>query len=137
MQIAWMPTAKGRFADLTAVRLAPQELGQQAYLAALALRVQALVNRARDPQAAADQLLADLAEVGVLPPGTRVEPRRVADLLLTAEELQDRLTLLGALPAEPKLKAERSSPAAELALERDRTQPPEARLRTLALLLKA
>jgi hypothetical protein len=137
MQIAWMPVNKPRFADLTAVRLAPQEMSHQDYMAVLALRVQALVNRAKHPQAAADQLCEDLADVGVLPQWTSVKAKGVADLLLTAEELQDRLYLLDLLPTEPRLKAKRSLPVAELALQLDQTRKPEARLRTIALLLRA
>jgi len=136
MQIAWMPVNKPRFADLMSVRLAPQELSHTDYLAALATRVQALVDRAKDPQAAADQLCEDLADVGVLPQGVNVKPDGVGDLLLTAEELQDRLLLLGLLPGAPRLKAEHSLPAAELALQLDLTRKPEARLQTFALLLR-
>ena len=135
-RIAWMPGDRPEMADLLAVSLAPDpRLTQDYYLVALTMRLQYLVDRAADPEAAADKLAQAMWEAGAYS-GTRFPADEAATvLILSNPEFVDKMVMVGAMPPDLRMDATRAKTAAAMALQRDRAEPPERRLSLIAGLM--
>lgn len=135
-RFAWMPGNALKMADALAVPVHPEDdLTSQTWLALLAMRVQALVDRTPDPQEATNEFQETLTKAGYFP-DSRVDAGVAgAALILSNDVLMPVLWMREAIPVEFGGRATKPVPAAAMALEADRTQAPEARLRRIASLL--
>lgn len=125
--LAWAPSTEELKVSLSAILVAPgQEITRNLYLMFLGERIQALVNGCDDPQDAADSMVQDLFEAGLLPDLGYVEASEAgAYLVSTNPGTRQRLNSWGVLPtweAGPTMEI----PAAREVLMGERYDPEDA-----------
>lgn len=119
--VAWMPpTSRTKLADVLAIWHPPGKLTTDDYRGLLAIRFQNLIDRQPNPQAAADDVTEILMRAGLHPDPSPMTPADEAGSILIYSNLAlpAALAMMGVEPGPYQIV--KGSPAAELALQRDR-----------------